>query len=68
VARFTGLGQRRQQAGHQVAVAARGPFAGLVRGCGLECRPLPGDLHEFVRDRMRAPSAEVIRAAAAGVP
>jgi len=43
VARFAGLGQRLQQAGHQVAVAAREPFAGLVRGCGLGYRPLPGD-------------------------
>ena len=43
VARFAGLGPRLQQAGHQLAVAAREPFAGLVRGCGLEYRPLPGD-------------------------
>ena len=49
VARFAGLGQRCGKRGHQLAVAAREPFAGLVRGCGLEHRPLPGDLHEFVR-------------------
>jgi sterol 3beta-glucosyltransferase len=65
VAWFAGLGQRLQQAGHQVAVAAHEPFAGLVRGCGLEYRLLPGDPHEFVRDSMRAPSAEMTRAAAA---
>ena len=49
MARFAGLGQRCGKRGHQLAVAAREPFAGLVRGCGLEHRPLPGDLHEFVR-------------------
>jgi sterol 3beta-glucosyltransferase len=43
VAPFTGLGQRLQQAGHQVALAAHDRFADLVRECGLECRGLPGD-------------------------
>jgi sterol 3beta-glucosyltransferase len=43
VAPFTGLGQRLQQAGHQVALAAHGRFADLVRECGLEYRALPGD-------------------------
>ncbi|MGN5377916.1 glycosyltransferase [Streptomyces lasalocidi] len=42
VAPFTGLGQRLLDAGHQVAVAAHLPFAGLVAGCGLDHRPLPG--------------------------
>jgi UDP:flavonoid glycosyltransferase YjiC (YdhE family) len=51
VAPFTGLGQRLRQAGHQVALAAHEMFAGLVRGCGLECRLLPGDPRDLVRAR-----------------
>ena len=43
VAPFAGLGQRLQQAGHQVALAAHARFAGLVREAGLEYRALPGD-------------------------
>ncbi|MEV4760523.1 glycosyltransferase [Micromonospora sp. NPDC049559] len=42
---YTGLGVRLRAAGHRVAVAAQPPFAALVTGCGLEFRPLPGDLH-----------------------
>jgi sterol 3beta-glucosyltransferase len=57
VAPFTGLGQRLQQAGHQVALAAHDAFAGLVRGCGLEHRPLPGDPRDLVRARTAAGSA-----------
>ncbi|KIF74432.1 hypothetical protein QR77_11460 [Streptomyces sp. 150FB] len=49
VAPFTGLGQRLLDAGHQVAVAAHPPFAGLVTGCGLGHRPLPGDPQELIR-------------------
>jgi UDP:flavonoid glycosyltransferase YjiC (YdhE family) len=61
VAPFTGLGQRLQQAGHQVALAAHGLFADVVRGCGLEYRPLPGDPVELVRARTAAPSPEAAR-------
>jgi sterol 3beta-glucosyltransferase len=57
VAPFTGLGQRLQQAGHQVALAAHDRFADLVRDCGLAYRPLPGDPVELVRARTAAPSA-----------
>jgi Glycosyltransferase family 28 N-terminal domain len=56
VAPFTGLGQRLQEAGHQVALAAHDTFAGLVRGCGLEHRPLPGDPRDLVRARTAAGS------------
>ncbi|MFI6823440.1 glycosyltransferase [Micromonospora sp. NPDC050187] len=58
VAPFTGLGQRLQQAGHQVALAAHDRFADLVRDCGLEYRALPGDPVELVRARSAAPSPE----------
>ena len=58
VAPFTGLGQRLQQAGHQVALAAHDRFADLVRECGLEHRALPGDPVELVRARTAAPSPE----------
>ena len=43
VAPYTGLGQRLQQAGHHVALAAHDRFGELVRSCGLEHRVLPGD-------------------------
>src|SRR5919206_2263141 len=66
VAPFTGLGQRLQQAGHQVALAAHGLFADLVRGCGLEYRALPGDPVELVRARTAAPSPEAARSVFAG--
>jgi sterol 3beta-glucosyltransferase len=58
VAPFTGLGRRLQRAGHQVALAAHGRFAGLVRECGLEYRALPGDPVDLVRARTAAPSPE----------
>jgi len=61
VAPFTGLGRRLQQAGHQVALAAHGRFADLVRECGLEYRALPGDPVELVRARTAAPSPEAAR-------
>jgi sterol 3beta-glucosyltransferase len=61
VAPFTGLGQRLQHAGHRVALAAHETFAGLVRGCGLEYRPLPGDPRELVRARTAAGSDEKAR-------
>src|SRR3954452_23457885 len=61
VAPFTGLGQRLQQAGHQVALAAHGGFADLVRECGLDYRALPGDPVELVRARTVAPSPEAAR-------
>src|SRR3954451_3830762 len=61
VAPFTGLGRRLQQAGYQVALAAHGRFAGLVRECGLEYRALPGDPVELVRARTAAPSPEAAR-------
>lgn len=62
VAPFTGLGQRLEQAGHQVAIAAHGLFADLVRGCGLEYRQLPGDPVEMARARTVARSPEAGRA------
>jgi UDP:flavonoid glycosyltransferase YjiC (YdhE family) len=55
VAPYTGLGQRLQQAGHQVALAAHGLFADLVREAGLEYRPLPGDPVELARARIASP-------------
>jgi UDP:flavonoid glycosyltransferase YjiC (YdhE family) len=58
VAPFTGLGQRLQQSGHQVALAAHDRFADLVRECGLEHRTLPGDPVELTRARTAAPSPE----------
>lgn len=58
VAPFTGLGRRLQLAGHQVAMAAHGRFADLVRECGLEYRALPGDPVELTRARTAAPSPE----------
>jgi UDP:flavonoid glycosyltransferase YjiC (YdhE family) len=61
VAPFTGLGQRLRQAGHQVALAAHETFAPLIRGCGLEYRPLPGDPQELVRARTVAGSPEQAR-------
>ncbi len=62
VAPFTGLGQRLQDAGHQVAIAAHGLFAELVSGCGLEYRALPGDPVELTRARAAAPSPGAGRA------
>lgn len=62
VAPFTGLGQRLLNAGQQVAVAAHLPFAGLVTGCGLDHRPLPGDPQELIRARALAPSPQEARA------
>jgi sterol 3beta-glucosyltransferase len=43
VAPFTGLGTALQAAGHSVTIAGYEMFAGLVTGCGLEFRALPGD-------------------------
>ena len=68
VAPFTGLGQRLQQAGHQVALAAHGRFADLVRECGLEYRALPGDPVELVRARTAAPSPEAAQIGLRRVP
>ncbi|GAA1233142.1 glycosyltransferase [Pseudonocardia alaniniphila] len=62
VAPFTGLGQRLQQAGHQVALAAHDRFADLVRERGLEHRVLPGDPLELVRARTAAPSPDAAQA------
>ncbi|MGW4005707.1 glycosyltransferase, partial [Streptomyces nigra] len=42
VAPYTGLGAGLREAGHEVTVAATAPFAGLVRGAGLDFRELPG--------------------------
>ncbi|MER8154539.1 glycosyltransferase [Streptomyces sp. NPDC094472] len=63
VAPYTGLGRRLLAAGHEVAVAAHPPFAGLIGGCGLDHRPLPGDPRELIRTRARAASWEETRAA-----
>ena len=43
VAPFTGLGTALCAAGHSVVIAGYEMFAGLVTGCGLEFRALPGD-------------------------
>ncbi|MEH6373051.1 glycosyltransferase [Streptomyces sp. KLMMK] len=43
VAPYTGLGVRLREAGHEVALAAPGSFAGLVADSGLEFRGLPAD-------------------------
>jgi UDP:flavonoid glycosyltransferase YjiC (YdhE family) len=66
VAPFTGLGQRLQQAGHHVALAAHERFAGLVQDAGLEHRTLPGDPVELTRARTAAPSPEAAREVFAG--
>ncbi|GIF00692.1 glycosyltransferase [Paractinoplanes rishiriensis] len=58
VAPFTGLGQRIQRAGHEVALATHDRFGELVRACGLEHRTLPGDPVELSRARTAAPSPE----------
>jgi sterol 3beta-glucosyltransferase len=42
VAPFTGLGAAMRAAGHSVTVATNDAFEGLVTGCGLEFRSLPG--------------------------
>lgn len=42
VAPFTGLGAAMSAAGHRVTIAAPDMFEGLVTGCGLEFRSLPG--------------------------
>jgi UDP:flavonoid glycosyltransferase YjiC (YdhE family) len=62
VAPFTGLAQRLELAGHEVAIAAHRLFADLVRGCGLAYRELPGDPVELARARMAAPSPGAGRA------
>lgn len=62
VAPYTGLGRRLQQAGHDVAIAAHGLFADLVRDCGAEYRSLPGDPVELTRARTAAPSSRAGRA------
>jgi len=43
VAPITGLGTALRGAGHDVAVATYGTFAGLITGCGLGFRLVPGD-------------------------
>lgn len=43
VAPYTGLGARLREAGHDVALAAQESFAPLVRGAGLDFRPLSAD-------------------------
>ena len=43
VAPFTGLATELNAAGHETVIAGYEMFAGLVTGCGLEFRPLPGD-------------------------
>ncbi|WP_445516331.1 glycosyltransferase [Streptomyces sp. NEAU-174] len=65
VAPYTGLGRRLLEAGHEVTVAAHPPFAGLIDGCGLDHRPLPGDPRELIRARARAASWDEARAAMA---
>ncbi|QNP66287.1 glycosyltransferase [Streptomyces genisteinicus] len=62
VAPFTGLGRRLADAGHRVAVAAHPSFAGLVGGCGLAHRPVPGDPRELILGWSRAASPAERRA------
>lgn len=45
VAPFTGLGAAMRAAGHSVTIATADMFEGLVTGCGLEFRSLPGSQH-----------------------
>src|SRR3954463_16779823 len=66
VAPYTGLGQRLQQAGPQVALAAHPRFAERVRGSGREHRRLPGAPVELVRARTAAPSPEAAQKVFAG--
>jgi sterol 3beta-glucosyltransferase len=42
VAPFTGLAAAVRAAGHSVMITGNDEWEGLVRGCGLEFRPLPG--------------------------
>jgi sterol 3beta-glucosyltransferase len=51
VAPFTGLGAAMRAAGHSVTIATHDMFEGLVTGCGLEFRSLPGS--ERVMDDSR---------------
>ncbi|MFD8210233.1 glycosyltransferase [Streptomyces sp. NPDC059695] len=62
VAPFTGLGRRMLDAGHEVAVAAHPSFAGLVEGCGLAHRTVPGDPQGLIRGWARAASREEAQA------
>ncbi|MFJ8437300.1 glycosyltransferase [Kitasatospora sp. NPDC094019] len=62
VAPFTGLGRRLQEAGHEVSVAAHAGFAGLVGGCGLGFREVPGDPQGLIRDWARAGSRDEVQA------
>ncbi|MCX4687112.1 glycosyltransferase [Kitasatospora purpeofusca] len=62
VAPYTGLGRRLQEAGHEVAVAAHSAFAGLIGGCGLGFRAVPGDPQGLIRDWSRAGSREEVQA------
>src|ERR1700685_1834568 len=43
VAPITGLGTALRGAGHDVSVATYGTFEGLITGCGLGFRLVPGD-------------------------
>lgn len=63
VAPFTGLGQRLQEAGHEVTLAAHDRFADLVRDSGLAHWALPGDAAEIARERTSEPSQDDVRAA-----
>ncbi|WP_329083873.1 glycosyltransferase [Streptosporangium sp. NBC_01469] len=49
VAPYTGLGSRLRAAGHEVAIAAHEPYADMVKACGLEFRPIPGDPISLLR-------------------
>ncbi|MFB8240559.1 glycosyltransferase [Kitasatospora purpeofusca] len=62
VAPFTGLGRRLQEAGHEVSVAAHSAFEGLIGGCGLGFRAVPGDPQGLIRDWARAGSREEVQA------
>jgi UDP:flavonoid glycosyltransferase YjiC (YdhE family) len=48
VAPYTGVGVALRAAGHDVVIAAHAPFEHLVRHCGLEFHPVPGDVRALV--------------------
>ncbi|MEU6928451.1 glycosyltransferase [Streptomyces sp. NPDC046374] len=62
VAPFTGLGRRLKDAGHEVTVVAHASFEGLVGGCGLGFRAMPGDPEQLIRNWSRAASRDEVQA------
>jgi UDP:flavonoid glycosyltransferase YjiC (YdhE family) len=63
VAPYVGLGHHLRTQGHDVALATHEPFRPMTEAAGLEWRPVSGDPHAVIRDRMQDPSPEAARAA-----